>query len=69
MIISHTFLTNSFVLILTLAVASHLPLGESDHMVVSVDVKFVAKSTNEHPYHRAVYSYNNADWDSVEGSS
>ena len=25
------------------------PLGKSDHMVVSVDVKFVVKSTNEHP--------------------
>ena len=29
-------------------VASHPPLGKSDHMVVSVDVKFVIKSTNEH---------------------
>ena len=32
-------------------VASHPPLGKSDHMVVSVDVKFVVKSTNEDPYH------------------
>ena len=30
-------------------VASHPPLGKSDHMVVSVDVQFVVKSTNEHP--------------------
>ena len=54
MIIRHIFLTHSFVLILTLALllASHPPLGKSDHMVVSVDVKFVVKSTNEHPYHR-----------------
>ena len=35
-------------------VASHPPLGKSDHMVVSVDVKFVVKSTNEHPYHLTV---------------
>ena len=34
-------------------------------MVVSVDVKFVIKSTNEHPYHRAVYSYSMADWDGL----
>ena len=37
------------------AVASHPPLGKSDHMVVSVDVQFVAESTNEHPYHCTVY--------------
>ena len=42
-------------------VASHL--GESDHIVVSVGVKFVVKSTNEHPYRRIVYSYSKADWD------
>ena len=30
-------------------VSSHPPLGKSDHMVVSVDLKFVVKSTNEHP--------------------
>ena len=38
-------------------VASHPPLGKSDHMVVGVDVKFVVKSTNEHPYHHppAIY--------------
>ena len=63
MIIIYIFLTYSFVLILTLA--SHPPLGESDHMVVSVDVKFVVKSTNEHPYHRTVYSYSKADWDGL----
>ena len=31
-------------------------------MVVSVDVKFVVKSINEHPYHRTVYSYSREDW-------
>ena len=34
-------------------------------MVVSVDVKFVVKSTNEHPYHRTVYLYSEADWDGL----
>ena len=34
-------------------------------MVVSGDVKFVVESTNEHPYHRNVYSYRQADWDGV----
>ena len=46
-------------------VASHPPLGESDHMVVSVDVKFVVKSTNEHPYHSTIYLYNKVDWDGL----
>ena len=46
-------------------VASHPPLGKSDHMAGSVDVKFVVNSTNEHPYHRTVYSYSKADWDGL----
>ena len=46
-------------------VASHPPLGESDHMVVSVNVQCVVKSTNENPYHRTVYSYRKADWDGL----
>ena len=45
-------------------VASHPPLGISD-LVVSFDVQFVVKSTNEHPYHRTVYSYSRADWDGL----
>ena len=38
-------------------------------MVVSVDVKFVVKSTNEHPYHRTVYSYSKADLDGLRDVS
>ena len=38
-------------------VASHPPLGKSDHILVCVDVKFVAKSTNGHLYHCTDYSY------------
>ena len=47
------------------SVASHPPLGKSDHMVVSVDVKFVVKSANKHHYHRTVYSYSTADCDGL----
>ena len=42
-------------------VASHPPLEKYDDLVVSVDVKFVVKSTNEHPYHRTVYTYSKPD--------
>ena len=40
-------------------------MGNSDHMVVSVDVKFVVTSTNEPPYHRTVYLYSKAEWDGL----
>ena len=36
-----------------------------NHMVVSVDVMFVVKSTNEHPYHHTVDSYNKVEWDGL----
>ena len=45
------------------SVSSHPPLGKSDHVVVGVDVNYLVKANNEHPYHRTVYSYNKADWD------
>ena len=45
------------------SVSPHPPLGTSDHLVISVDTDFMVKSTNEHPYHRNVYSYRKADWD------
>ena len=48
---------------------THIP-EHDDHMVVGVDVKFVVKSTYEHPYHHTVYSYSKAVWLGwVEGSS
>ena len=54
------FLT--FVVILTLVLLLLILLWEN---LVGVDVKLVVKSTNEHPYHRAVCSYSNADWDGL----
>ena len=45
--------------------SAHPPLGNSDHLVVSVDVDFIDKSNKEHPYHRTVFSYSNADWDGL----
>ena len=51
------------------SVSSHPPLGKSDHVVVGVDVDYLVKANNEHPYHRTVYSYNNADWDGFSRSS
>ena len=45
------------------SVSPHPSLGTSDHLVTSVDFDFMVKSTNEHPYHHNVYSFNKADWD------
>ena len=39
------------------------PLGSSDHLVISIDIDFMVRSTNEHPYYCNVYSFNNAGWD------
>ena len=43
------------------SVSPHPPLGTSDHLVISVHMDFMVKSTNEHPYHHNVCSFNNAD--------
>ena len=50
-------------------VASHSPSGKSDHMGVDVDVKFVVKSRNEHPYHRTCLLIQQGRLGLVEGSS
>ena len=39
------------------------PLGKSDHCVVSVSVDFPTKSSSETPFHRTIYRYSQADWD------
>ena len=44
-------------------VTYHSLLEKSDHNVVSVGVEFIVKSKNEHPCHRTVYSYSEADWE------
>ena len=41
----------------------YLLILRSDHLVISVDIDFIEKSRNEHPYQRNVYSYSKADWD------
>ena len=39
------------------------PLGDSDHVVVSVSVDFAVTSENEAPYHHKAFDYSRADWD------
>ena len=42
----------------------HPPFGTSDHVVISVTVNFPPKQSTEVPFHRTVYRYRKADWDS-----
>ena len=41
------------------------PLGNSDHVVVSVSIDFPSYSKWNAPFHRIAYDYSCADWDSL----
>ena len=41
------------------------PLGNSDHVVVSVSIDFLLASQLDAPFHRKVYDYSRADWDGL----
>ena len=41
------------------------PLGNSDHVVVSVSIDFPTNSHQDAPFHRIAYDYSRADWDGV----
>ena len=41
------------------------PLGNSDHVVVSVSINFPTNSQQDAPFHRIAYDYSRADWDGL----
>ena len=41
------------------------PLGNSDHVVVSVSIDFPINSKQDTPFHRMAYEYSRADWDGL----
>ena len=41
------------------------PLGNSDHVVVSVSVDFPSNSQQDVPFHHMAQDYSSADWDSL----
>ena len=41
------------------------PLGNSDHLVVSVSIDFPTNSQRDAPFHRIAYDYSCADWDGL----
>ena len=46
---------------------AYLPLGNSDHVVVSVSIDFPANSQQDAPFHRIAYDYSCAHWDGIPG--
>ena len=41
------------------------PLGNSDHVVVSVSIDFLINSKQDTPFHCMAYDYSHADWDGL----
>ena len=41
------------------------PLGNSDHVVVSVSIDFPSYSQQDAPFHHIAYDYSHADWDGL----
>ena len=41
------------------------PLGNSDHVGVSVSIDFPINSKQDSPFHRVSYDYSRADWDGL----
>ena len=41
------------------------PLGNSDHVVVSVSIEFSTNSQQDAPFHRIAFDYSRADWDGL----
>ena len=41
------------------------PLGNSDHVVVSVSVNFPSNSQRDALFHRIAYNYSRADWNGL----
>ena len=41
------------------------PLGNSDHVVVSVSIDFPSNSQQDAPFHCITYDYSFADWDGL----
>ena len=49
----------------TCSLMAFRPLGNSDHVVVSVSIDFPTNSQRNVPFHRIAYDYSRADWDGL----
>ena len=41
------------------------PLGNSDHVVVSISIDFPINLKQDTPFHRVAYDYSHANWDGL----
>ena len=60
--LSELFLTSDTTICSTMAFP---PLGNSDHVVVSVSINVPSNSKWDVPFHRIAYDYSCADWDGL----
>ena len=58
----HLFLSSDSSICSTMAFP---PLGNSDHVVVSVSIDFPVNAKQDAPFHRVAYDYSRADWDGL----
>ena len=56
------FLTSNASICFTMAFP---PMGNSDHVLVSVSIDFPSNSQRDAPFHRIAYDYSCADWDGL----
>ena len=49
----------------TCSMKAFLPLGDCDHVVVSVFIDFPINSKQDGPFHCVAYDYSCADWDGL----
>ena len=61
---SHSPALLDLFLLMLCSTMAFLPLGNSDHVVVSVSIDFPSNSQQDAPFHHIAYDYSHADWDS-----
>ena len=44
---------------------AYSPLGNSDHVVVSISIVFPSNSKRDAPFHHIAYDYSRADWEDL----
>ena len=64
-----TFLLNLFISSYAsiCSTMTFLPLGNSDHVVVSISTNFSLNSKQDTPFHCIAYNYSCTDWDNLHG--
>ena len=62
---SHSPALLDLFLLMLCSTMAFLPLGNSDHVVVSVSIDFPSNSQRDAPFHCLAYNYSHAGWDGL----